>query len=67
MAAAGISDDTLLRVRKAAGLFDGLRGAKARKRRYSPAEVAKLRAAALAGAFLERRRMAEKWAKWSEP
>lgn len=61
---AGIGDDTFRRVREAAGIKVKATGAKSRHRRYSPAEVDRLILAALAGTFLERRAMAEKWAKW---
>lgn len=62
--AAGISDDTFRRVRRAAGIEVGLRGALARNRRYSAKEVDRLITAALAGAFLEGRAMGEKWRRW---
>jgi len=61
---AGISDDTFRRVRDAAGIEVKLRGAAARNRRYNPSEVDRLIAAALAGNFIERTAMAEKWARW---
>lgn len=60
----GISPDTFGRVRKAAGIKVGLKGAAARNRRYPPSEVDKLIHAAKAGPFLERTSMAEKWAHW---
>jgi hypothetical protein len=62
--AAGISDDTFRRVRKAARIEVKLKGAAARNRRYSPQEVDRLIRAAIAGTFLERRSIAEKWARW---
>lgn len=63
--AAGVGDDTLRRVRTAAGIVVKLKGAAARNRRYSPSEVDSLITAALNGPFMERAGMAEKWAKWS--
>lgn len=60
----GISDDTFRRVRVAAGIKVTLKGAKARNRRYSPAEVDWLILAARNGTYLERAAMAEKWARW---
>ena len=60
----GISDDTFRRVRGAAKIDSRLKGAAARNRRYTSKEIDKLRAAALAGNFIERRAMADKWAKW---
>jgi len=61
---AGISDDTFRRVRREAKIDLRLKGAAARNRRYTSKEIDKLRAAALAGNFIERRAMADKWAKW---
>jgi hypothetical protein len=61
---AGISDDTFRRVREAAGIEVKLKGAAARNRRYNPSEVDRLIAAALAGNFIERTKMAERWARW---
>jgi hypothetical protein len=63
--AAGISDDTFRRVRKAADIHVKLKGAAARNRRYSRIEVDRLIQAALAGNFIERTAMASKWEKWS--
>ena len=64
-AAGGISDDTFRRVRDAAGIAVKLKGAAARRRRYSKSEVDQLIAAVRSGNFIERRAMAEKWAKWA--
>lgn len=61
----GISDDTFRRVREAAKIVVRAKGAAARKRRYTPGEVDRLIAAALAGGFLERKAMSQKWAKWA--
>ncbi|MFN7439656.1 MAG: hypothetical protein ACK5TV_05650 [Phycisphaerales bacterium] len=63
-AVAGVSNDTFRRVRNAAGIEVKERGAAARRRRYVPSEVDGLIAAALAGNFIERAAMAEKWARW---
>lgn len=61
---AGISDDTFRRIRDAAGITVQLKGAAARNRRYDPGEVDRLIAAALAGNFIERTAIAQKWARW---
>lgn len=59
-----ISTDTFGRVRRAAGIEVKLKGAAARNRRYNPNEVDRLIEAALAGKFIKRTVMAEKWAQW---
>lgn len=61
---AGVSLETVGRVRHAAGIVVKLRGGAARTRRYTAAEVDQMIEAALAGRFFERKRMASKWAKW---
>jgi hypothetical protein len=66
-AEAGISNDTFRRVRTAANIVVKLKGAAVRSRRYCPKEVDMLIFAALAGTFVERKAMAEKWAKWGSP
>lgn len=67
MDAAGISDDTLLRMLKRAKLFSGKRGAKAKSERFSPSQVLYLRRSILSGTFLERSACYWKWEKWSDP
>lgn len=62
---AGISDDTFRRVRRAAQIQVMLKGAAARNRRYHPREVDALIGTALAGNFIERTAMADKWKEWS--
>lgn len=62
---AGISLDTLGRIRKLAGVQSIAKGGAARQRRYIPDEVALMIQAALDGNFQERRSIAVKWAKWS--
>lgn len=60
-----ISTDTFGRIREDAGIDLGLHGPKARKHRYAPEEVDRLIQAVLAGNYLKRRALAEKWAQWS--
>ena len=63
--AAEISDDTFRRIRTAAGLDDGTKGAESRRRRYSPDEVTKLRDAVIAGNTIKRVNTAKVWEKWT--
>jgi len=65
VAEAGISNDTFGRVRKLAGIEVELKGGAARNRRYSPKEVTDLIDAAARGNFMERRKMQEKWKRWT--
>lgn len=62
---AEISDDTFRRVRTAAGIVVKLKGSAARARRYTKREVDAMISAALGGTFKDRRKIAEKWKRWS--
>lgn len=62
--AAGISPDTLSRIRTKAGIRVVGTGGAAAKHRYPPADVAKMVNAAERGNFRERAKLRKKWSKW---